>query len=163
MADNSKLGKERYRFIAIAVVALIGAAIQLFFIPERMPSLPQTFAEQAYSAARATEVVLPLAQLTGGKWQQARLVYPGDDIALICKDLGNDGGEGRKACETLFAQPPREVVLLGSVAGKLTRIERIPANLLDLQGCTRELDAKQSVRLVRSSSSLMAQLHCKAA
>lgn len=161
MADNSKLGKERYRFIAIALVAFIGAAIQLFFIPERLPQLPKTFAEQAYTTAREQDVSMPLSALTGGKWQQAKLVYPGDDISAICKTLGNANDEGRTACETIFAKPPRELVLLGMLNGKLARMEQVPANLVDLQGCGRQLDASQIIRLSRNRQSLMAELHCK--
>ncbi|QNM96428.1 hypothetical protein [Chitinimonas koreensis] len=158
MAADSAPGRERRRFALLIGVGLLLAAIQFFVLPSkgRTPSLPRGLAEEAYASARETPVEVAIGQLNGGRWEHAQIVYPGDDAAALCPPLA----EGRAACEAALAPPLKQPVLLGFKAGRLSHIEQVPANLLQLAGCRRELLSAQKARLLREGGSQPAQLGC---
>lgn len=158
MAADSAPGRERRRFALLIGIGVVLASLQFFVLPSqgRTPSLPRGLAEEAYASARTAPAEISIGQLNGGRWDRAQVVYPGDDAAAVCPPLA----EGRAACEAALAPPLKQPVLLGFKAGRLSHIEQVPANLLQLAGCKRELQAAQKASLLREGGSQPAQLAC---
>lgn len=145
-ASTTAPRREGRRFAILIGLGLAFAVLQTWLMPEgRTPSLARNTAEQAFALARTSPQTLRFSDLNDGKWQTARLYPPGADLLAACNALR----EGQEDCRTALAKPPNEVVLLGFTAGKLSRIEQVPVNLLRLEACPVELAASQPLLLQR--------------